>query len=68
MDDGWKDGSLAEILNLKEQDSRIKAMEFSRFVASTDPDESRRAHEARHTLVVDPLAFLSQVFQDTGNP
>lgn len=28
VDDGSKDGSLAEILNLKEQDSRIKAMEF----------------------------------------
>ena len=36
--------------------------------APTDPDQSRRAHEARHPLVVDPLAFLLEVFQDTGNP
>ena len=30
VDDGSKDGSLAEILNLKEQDSRIKAITFTR--------------------------------------
>ena len=47
VDDGSKDGSLREILSLKEQDPRIKAITFTRNFGQMRSEERRVGKECR---------------------